>query len=203
MKKWMFVSLLFISMTMTVYSQQETLFSRAHVVGGFGGPIMEWGLNNNLSSSVGGGGGIVIDQFFFGGYGLGSVDLEQLIEEGTVDNIQLGHGGFWLGYSLGSFNVLHAYASGKIGWGAIDLDVRTPNVRYSDLDKVFVTTPEVGLELNLTRWFRVAGAVGYRWVHGIEENNPAIGVEELDGAVISLTLRFGWFGRKYKRGDRW
>ena len=68
MKKVLFTALLSI-IGLTAFAQHETLFGRARVVGGFGGPIMEWGLGNDLNTSVGGGGGVVIDNFFLGGYG--------------------------------------------------------------------------------------------------------------------------------------
>ena len=186
--------------------QTETLFGRAKVVGAFGAPIIEWGLNNNLTSSVGGGGGIVIDQFFIGGYGLGSIDFDELIDEGDIDRMELGHGGFWLGYAIGSFNVLHLNVGGKVGWGAVDIDFRENDIRFSELDRVFVTTPEAGVELNVTRWFRIAGTAGYRWVQGIDDNNIALTPDQLDGWVTTVAFKFGWFGSKYNRynrKDRW
>ena len=56
-------------------AQHETLFNNARVVGGFGAPIIEMGLGNDMSTAVGGGGGVVIDNFFIGGYGVGSLDF--------------------------------------------------------------------------------------------------------------------------------
>lgn len=190
----------------SLFGQTETLFGHARVVGGFGAPIIEWGLNNDLSTSVGGGGAIVIDEFFIGGYGIGSIDFEQLLDDGTVDRLELGHGGFWLGYAIGSFNVLHLHLGGRIGWGAVNVDLTDNNIRYSDLDRVFVMTPEAGLELNVTKWFRLSGGIGYRWVQGIDENNIALEQDALDGLVATLGVKFGWFGNRYNRRnrhDRW
>ena len=183
-------------------AQHETLFNKARVVGGFGAPIFEWSLGNTTNTSVGGGGGIVIENFFIGGYGLGSVDFDALIEVGEVDNMELGHGGFWLGYTISPYKVVHLYSSARIGWGALNVDFRDGGVRYADLDKVFVMTPELGVELNVTRWFRVAGGVGYRWVNGVAET-PEIKSDDFNDAVASLTLRFGWFGNRYKGRDNW
>lgn len=184
-------------------AQHETLFNRARVVGGFGAPIFEWSLGNATNTSVGGGGGIVIENFFIGGYGLGSVDFDALIENGEVDNMELGHGGFWLGFTVNPYKVVHLYSSARIGWGAVDIRFNDGISRYSDLDKVFVMTPELGIELNITRWFRASGAVGYRWVNGIEERTD-LESDAFNDAVATLTLRFGWFGSKYGNNkNRW
>lgn len=184
-------------LALTGYSQHQTIFSNARVVGGFGGPIMEFGLDKNINTSIGGGGGIVIDNFFFGGYGLGSVDFEELFDNGDVSVLDIGHGGFWLGGTFAPHKLVHLYTSARIGWGAVDVELNDPAVRYSDLDKIFVVTPEIGLELNFTRWFRVAGTVGYRWVDGTNENR-GYSNEDFSGAIIGMSLRFGWFG-----SNRW
>ena len=196
MKKLLFTALLSI-MGLTAFAQHETLFGRARVVGGFGGPLIEWGLSNDLNTSVGGGGGVVIDNFFLGGYGLGSIDYENLFDNGDVDQLDIGHGGFWLGFNVPSHKLIHFYGSTRIGWGAIDVRFDDPTQSYSDVDKIFVLTPEAGLELNITRWFRASGTVGYRWVDGVSANS-AFGQDEFNGWVAGLTLRFGWFGSYHR-----
>jgi hypothetical protein len=175
-------------------AQHETLFGNARVVGGFGGPIFEWGLGNNLTSSVGGGGGLVIENFFLGGYGMGSIDLDALIDDDRIDQIDLGHGGFWLGYTLAPHKLIHLYASGRIGWGAVGIDTRPGSSFPRNSDRVFVLTPEIGLELNVAQWFRVAGTVGYRYVDGVNEGLGLYKSDAFNGYLANLTLRFGWFG---------
>ncbi len=192
MKKYGIFAVAFL-MGLFVQAQHETLFNNARVVGGFGGPIVEMGLGNDMTTAVGGGGAVVIDNFFIGGYGIGSIDFERLIEEDNIDQIELGHGGFWLGYTLAPHRVFHLYTSARLGWGAVGIDVSDDSVFPDNTDNVFVVTPEVGLELNVTRWFRVAGTVGYRFVDGISENSP-YKADAFDGALANLTFRFGWFG---------
>ena len=65
-------------LTLAVNAQHETIFNNARVVGGFGAPIVEMGLEMKMTTAVGGGGAIVIDNFFVGGYGIGSVDFNAL-----------------------------------------------------------------------------------------------------------------------------
>ena len=176
------------------WSQHETLFDHARVVGAFIAPITEYGLRNDLNTSVGGGAALVINGVFVGGYGLASADFERIYENGELEVLDIGHGGIWLGGTFQPHSLVHLYASTRLGWGAmnIDLDDGTP---YRELDKIFVATPEIGLELNVTRWFRVAGTVGYRYLTGVNENR-GLRDEDFSGTVAGVTLRFGWFGRK-------
>jgi len=179
-----------------IQAQEQTLFDNARVVGGFGGPIVEIGLGNELSTAVGGGGGLVINSFFLGGYGMGSFDFSTLTDEDSdLEGLELGHGGVWLGFSVPGRKLIHFYGSARIGWGA--LNIRFEDARFDDLDNVFVMTPEVGLELNLTHWFRLAATAGYRLVDGA---NTDLGYtnDDFSGALAGITLRFGGFG-----GNRW
>lgn len=196
MKK-LFLTALVCFMGLTVFAQQETLFGRARVVGGFGAPIIEWGLSNDINTSVGGGGGVIIDNFFIGGYGVGSIDFQRVWDGLDIDQLDIGHGGFWLGFQIPSHKLIHVYGSARIGWGAVNVQFDNPSQRFSDVDKIFVMTPEIGIELNLTRWFRLAGTVGYRWVNGLNTNFGYTD-KDFNGTIAGLTLRFGGFGN-YRR----
>lgn len=179
---------------MAAIAQHETLFSNARVVGGFGGPITEWGLGNDLRTSYGGGGGIVIGGAFIGGYGMGSVNLADILDGNDIDNIELGHGGFWLGYTYQPYKLVHLFFSAKIGWGGVNINTNNFDpFNRSRTDQVFVLTPELGLELNVFKWFRIAGAVGYRWVNGANGRGQYTN-ETFSGGVATMTMRFGWFG---------
>lgn len=193
MKRFTF-SLLALLMTVALSAQHETLFNHARVVGAFGAPITEYGLRNSIGTSAGGGGALVINSFFFGAYGMGSVDFNQLFNDGEVEVLDIGHGGFWLGGTFQPYRLLHAYGSARIGWGGINIDIND-NIRYRDLDKIFVATPEIGLELNVATWFRLAGTVGYRYVSGVNDNN-GLRNADFSGATAAVTMRFGWFGRR-------
>lgn len=192
MKQLLFSIAMTVCLGLGVHAQEQTLFGNARVVGGFGGPIVEIGLGNDLNTSVGGGGGLVINSFFLGGYGMGSFDFSTLVDEDAeLEGLELGHGGIWLGFSVPSRKLVHFYGSARVGWGALDINFRDSN--FDDLDNVFVMTPEVGLELNLTRWFRLAATAGYRFVDGA---NTDLGYtnDDFSGAMAGITLRFGGFG---------
>ncbi len=181
-------------------AQHETLFNQARVIGAFGGPITEFGVGNDLNTSVGGGGAIVINSFFIGGYGLAAADFDRLYEDGDLEVLDIGHGGFWLGGTYQPHRLVHLYGSSRIGWGAINIDL-DDNIPYRDLDKIFVMTPELGVELNLTRWFRIAGTVGYRYVSGVNEDR-GLKDDDFSGMIAGVTARFGWFGQR-RSGRNW
>lgn len=176
-------------------AQTETLFGKAKVVGGFGAPIYEVGLNNKLGVSVGGGGGVVINSFFIGAYGLGSTDFTGLVNgQHDIKKLDIGHGGLWLGFAFPSRRLIHLYTSARIGWGAVDVNFNDPQLDFRDVDQIFVATPEIGLELNIARWLRVAGTAGYRFVNGTR-TNTSYSDKTFSGGIAGVTVRIGGFGR--------
>ncbi|MDX1941561.1 MAG: hypothetical protein SFU99_13470 [Saprospiraceae bacterium] len=163
-------------------------------VGGFGGPIVEFGLKDDLSISYGGGGGVVVGGAFFGGYGLVASDLNAVIDGKNMDNIDLAHGGIWLGYAYKTQKFVHLYSSARIGWGTVKMETEKLGALDAKInDPVFVLTPEIGVECNVFEWFRVSGTLGYRWLNGTNGNGTYYD-EDFSSAVSTLTLRFGWFG---------
>ena len=168
--------------------RDETLFRNAKLVGAFGGPIVEFSkIDGDFRTSSGGGGGVVIGNFFVGGYGLGTTDYRRWIDNGNF-RIDMGHGGFWLGYFAPKHKLVHPYGSLKIGWGATNIDDNGFD------EAIFVMTPELGFELNVTRWFRIAATASYRWVDGIDDS-PNFDSNDFSSFGGGLAFRFGWFGR--------
>lgn len=190
MKK-VFLMLVIALSASVIFAQQETLLRNTKVRGAFGGPIWEMGFSDNIQTSYGGGGGIILNNIFIGGYGLATIDFEKLIFDGDLKHVKLAHGGFWLGATYMPYKMLHIYGTTRIGWGAIDIKEDTPSLR--SLDRVFVFTPEVGVEVNITTWMHLTGTIGYRYLTG---TNPLNDYEDKDfrGATGSIGLRFGWFG---------
>ncbi|HFC01006.1 MAG TPA: hypothetical protein ENJ53_09405 [Phaeodactylibacter sp.] len=181
------------------FSQVETLFNRARVVGAFGGPFVEFSqFKGDYISSTGGGGGLIIDDFFIGGYGVGSVNINDIVTAENHIRMDIGHGGFWLGYTYNSPKLIHLFASTKLGWGGIDL--RIDDEGYRSSDNIFVVSPEVGVELNIFRWFKLGGTVGYRAVTGVNNLKNQTNAD-FSGLTGTLTFRFGGFG-DWKRSRR-
>ncbi len=199
-----FTTLLLFSMLLTLNAQREqTLFGRAKYVGAFGAPILEiYDYEGETATSFGGGGGIIVGSFFFGGYGVGTTDFaEELIENNNDFTLDMAHGGLWFGIVPIQHKLIHPYVSFRMGWGAVDINF---DVEPELNDAVFVMTPEFGLEVNVTSWFKLAGTAGYRKVNGIRTDSE-IKTDAFDGWMAGITFRFGGFGhwryRNYERDD--
>jgi hypothetical protein len=172
--------------------ETQTLFKNSRIRGGFGGPIFSWSqANHKTGFGAGGGGGVVMDRFFIGLFGMGETFDRVNIGQ---DQLALGYGGLWLGYTIPSHKLLHLYTSVKIGGGGVTTTNFQDDWEFDDnfRDATLVVVPEAGLELNIARWFRLGGTVGYRFVDGFEGWSN-YGKNDLNAPVYALTFRFGWF----------
>ena len=201
MKKAFFLILSGIG-AMTLSAQQETLFDDFTSFGAFGGPMVEISsINGEVGADVGGGGALVLDDFFIGGYGMGTdhpdLTLRQEVNGEMQDvnyNIRFKHGGMWFGYTPKQYKMGHLYSSLKVGWGHAQL--LNDNFDTSK-DRIFVLTPEVGAEVNLTSWFKVGFTAGYRWVNGISRL-PTLNDSDFSSPTGVITFRFGGFGDSWE-----
>jgi hypothetical protein len=179
---------------------------------GFGGVLTQFGTAEGaLGVFPGGGGALLINQqFFFGGYGLGlaNASLHRDVEVNGVRYDRLrtnfGHGGFWLGYIHQAENLLHFGLSSRIGWGELSLyDDRFDYYQYDYLarDIVFVFSPQIEAELNLTRWFKINAGIGYQWVSGIRPQHftdsgiPIFEKNDFCTPQTTISLLFGGFSQ--------
>lgn len=175
------------------FAQHETLFNDLKVVGAFGGPLIEIGsINGEVGADIGGGGAVLFENLFLGGYGLGTDYPQARVVDGgeeSIYDIKFSHGGLWLGYIQGPNKLVHLTSSVKIGWGKSRLR-QEGDFRYKD--QIFVMVPELGVEVNLTRFFRLSLTGGYRWVNGIN-TLPGLDNGDFSSAVGMVTFRFGGF----------
>ncbi len=193
MKK-LLLATLFCAFSLFSFGQQETLFNSVHNISGFGGPMVEISnINGETVIDVGGGGALILDNFFFGGYGLGT-DAPNLSFGGETYDIDFNHGGFWLGYSAIPNKVVHIYSSLRLGWGDTTLRDGDGDKRFSD--NMYVVSPEVGVELNVTSWFRLDLTAGYRFVNGVDDLPEISGLNDdsFTSPFAGITFRFGGFG---------
>ncbi len=174
-----------------VAAQEETLFGDLNVVGAFGAPIIEVGaINGEVGADVGGGGALMLNNMFIGGYGMGTSYPEYTTSSGDERNIRFRHGGFWLGYTPNPHRVAHLYSSLKIGWGSARLREDGEDIAT---DRLFALTPELGLEINLTRFVKMGISAGYRWVNGISKLD-GLDNESFSSPTGLLTFRIGGWG---------
>ncbi len=192
MKQWLLFVFGLCLLSSTHAQRDETLVSSSGRSGFFVASLVEFSdIQGESSTAVGGGMAFIAGDFFFGGYGLGVTRYSDLFD-GDVDRLKMGHGGIWLGYAVPQHRVLHGFASLKIGWGGVNVTFDSNGVEAEE--SLFLLNPEGGLELNVFRWFRVAGAVGYRFVRGLEESTT-FSNEDFSSMTWSLSFRLGGFGR--------
>jgi len=179
-------------------AQDETLFGNGpRDIGGFGGPIYRvTQLSGETMALVGGGGGVLINRrFILGGMGVGGTNHVDAIIGGTPlrGEMDFGYGGVTLGVITRPSKLVHATYGLMIGGGGISVwpdDLRPRNP--SDSTEYFgVAEPQVGLELNVTKWMRLGLTGGYRFVFGAEV--PKLADDNLSGASGSLVFKFGKF----------
>lgn len=173
-------------------NREQTLFRDAKLTGGFGGPIFTLGgAKGSNGFGNGGGGGLVFNQFFLGGFG-----MSEYLDAPVSGNQRpaLAYGGLWMGYVFPTNKLAHLYTSLKLAGGAAGTADFSGEWEINDdfEDVVFVGIPEAGVEVNVTRWFRMSGSVGYRYVNGFS-GWESLGKNDLNAPIYALTLRFGWF----------
>ncbi|HBZ67193.1 MAG TPA: hypothetical protein DEO70_10160 [Bacteroidales bacterium] len=201
-------------------SKKEFLLSgdRPLSISGFGAPIVEFSsIEGDFAVSTGGGGAVLFNQnFFIGAYGMGSVSLNSgdviLQVRGadlsieTYSNLRrmFAHGGLWIGYVHNSNKAIHLAVSAKIGGGAAGYYDSYYREWHHNLgwDAVFVFTPQVEVEFNMTRWFKINVGAGYRLVSGVNETytdvrgneQPFFSNSDFSSPQASISLLFGGFG---------
>lgn len=198
----------------------QYLFGNKDVrISGFGAPIVEFSsYDGNFAVFNGGGGAVIFDnKFFIGGYGMGmstQANFPDIYSENQnlqSDELQVsfGHGGLWLGYNIMPKNPIHFVVSLKAGGGAASIvDTEFDYEEYEHfIDYVGVFKPQVDVELNLLRWFKISFGAGYRYVAGIGsstyfnqdgEEVRYFNKNDFNAPYGSITFLFGGFGSKKK-----
>ncbi|MGE4289603.1 MAG: hypothetical protein AB7E36_13035 [Salinivirgaceae bacterium] len=190
------VVLLGLFVSVALYSQEkdeyQTVFGDSKVcVSGMGGFEMQFSsLGGYYAYGAGGGGGIILNRsLLIGGYGTGySIDRTIILNTEVYNNIGMGHGGFLFGYIHKGNKPVHPAAFLQIGWGELESDHL--NNRISD--NFLVLNPSLEVEVNVTRYFRIAVGGHYQFVSGIN-NYPELSNSDFSGPGGKLAFRFGWF----------
>ncbi len=214
-----FILSLFTGM-MQLYAQQEeettqSILSDKTILSGFGSPFVEFSsVNNQFAVCVGGGGALMINHtVFIGGYFEGITTNHYMDDLKIIVNIEdpkisFEHGGIWMGYVYKPKKAVHGSLSLKLGWGEIDLEgdeyAVPPNIDYDVRDRIFSIIPQVEVEFNMTKWFKINLGAGYRFITGNDatysdgQNNQVKFYDNSDfnSFVGTISLIFGGPGKK-------
>lgn len=194
--KRIFLIILTLGMIIPGYSQNDdfqTVMGNEQVrVSGFGGPMMSFTrIGDDFTHMMGGGGGVIINNFFLGGYGMGKTNQLQYrnLPEEVMD---FGHGGFWIGYTAFYNKAIHPVFHTTMGWGSITHRPKNLDVSYDPEqgDQVFVICPTFELEMNFSRFFKLAGGVTYSFVYNTD--GPYT-FQDFAHPGVFLSFKFGWF----------
>ncbi len=198
-------------------SQSQYLFGGGNSkITGFGGFTSQFGMaRGKYARYSGGGGAVLIDyKFFIGGFcsGLsGELKFDDIYSENNLlkyDNLRtsMGVGGLWLGYSFNHQKPVHFAASMKVGPGAItvfpkEFNHDEVNAVYTDI--IAMVEPELMVEFNLFRWWRLQVGASYRYVFEIDKDTyrNAQGEQvryfknnDFNTPTVGFNMIFGVFG---------
>ncbi len=169
-------------------------------ISGMGGLMMQFtAIDGEFAHMLGGGGAVLLGDFFFGAYGLGltnMVPVAQPIRDeypdlySNGDQLSVGHGGFWLGYSLFGDRAIHVTFSSLVGWGTLGIR----NDYYPETlfpDGIFVISPTIEAEINMTKFFRLGVGATYNIFTFVDL--PGYTSSDFSAPGGFLSFKFGWF----------
>lgn len=182
----------------SLLAQDQTLIKPGtRQYGGFGGPMARITSIAGETMVMGGGGGaLLIDRrFAIGGAGFGGTRAVDAVLDGNRrrGEMDVGYGGVTFEVITRPSRLIHATVGALLGGGTISVypDNMRPRNRANSDATFGVIEPQVGVELNVSRWFRMGATAGYRAAFGGETDRLA--ENSLSGASGSLVFRFGKF----------
>lgn len=178
----------------------ETLIPGDITSGGYGGPVLSYSrVLGRDALFFGGRGGWIVNHSFVlgaGGFALanrlpppaGAPDIGEELKT------ELGYGGIWLEYIFLPGKLVHGSIGALLGGGSVAYSrVRRieRQAREVESDVIFVAEPVISLELNVSRFLRLAAGGGYRYAGSV--NLTGLRREDVSGFTGSVMLKFGRF----------
>jgi hypothetical protein len=206
MKKLSFFTLFFLAYATANVSgeQAQTLFGGKDLShGGFGAPEIKISdVDGHSRLFTGAKAAWIVDHGFYlgvGGYGMTwGIDAPP-DEYGDKQYLHMGYGGVLMGYTFFSNWLVHAnieHIIGAGGYGLVNNAFGDENFeRHMDRNNAnafFVWDPQVTMELNVAKYFRVTAGVGYRAL-AIPREKHGFSSQDLSGITGSLSFKAGKF----------
>lgn len=100
------------------------------------------------------------------------------------------HGGFLIGYrtdkkGIFDFRLVQKVSFGEMAWKNIETD------KFFLSDRFVILNPTVGIDVNLSRYVKLAGSLGYRKI--LDLSLAQISQQDFDGITFRLGLSLGLF----------
>ncbi len=167
-------------------------FEKPHTISGFGGPAMTFSsFDNEFAYMMGGQGAAIINRkLYFGGFGMGLTSNHLFDETDDESKISFGYGGIMLGYVFSPKKPIHPSAGVRFGGGNINMDDFNQGYTYNE--DVYVIEPHVGVEFNITRFFKFDIGATYRAVFGANDM-PGFNYNDFSSPAAYVRFNFGWF----------
>lgn len=172
---------------------EQTLLKSGEIrSGGFGGPLVKFSpINGEPGTLVGGRGGWLINSAFsIGGGGYGLANRVRADHPDSV-RLDMGVGGLVLEAVVWPNRLVHVTASVLIGGGGLNFRTMHGRADEDKAENFFALEPEVALEINIIRHFRICPGVSYRYLAG--DTDLVDSYWDLSGPAASLTFKFGKF----------
>ncbi len=152
--------------------------------------------------------------FFLGLYGTSLSTNHYRLDLATITGmtkpqIEFYHAGLYTGYIFAHHQVFHFGIAAKLGYGQIYLSDgnhyrANMNTNNTGIDNVLVLSPQIELELNMTKFMKVNAFIGYRMLSGVDKKYEYFSglsesyykTSDYNSLMGGISLHFGFFGSK-------
>lgn len=160
--------------------------------GAFLAPMAEISeMDGTVSLGAGVGGGMVLRRFLVGAYGMTTSKAGKAGDTGNLHDLNLTFGGLWLGYQQPATDILAVTVGFKGAFGNARQEGITDIERQND--RIWLLTPEAGVEVWFGKNVRIAMSAGYRIAGDVQL--PNFDRQDLQSLVNTLTIKVGNFGK--------
>ncbi|MEZ4948988.1 MAG: hypothetical protein R2784_06300 [Saprospiraceae bacterium] len=151
----------------------------------------------NFETLTGLGAGMILNDFHAGLFWQNGNLGIKLLDDNNSYEINQEVVGLAFGYQKPATKFFHFQCGLKLGYGTsslqiIDLSSTNPAL-YNNSSQTFSVQPEIGGEMNVFKWLRVAMSFGYRDAFGYSGLRK-INTGELSGLTYGFTVKLGNFG---------
>jgi hypothetical protein len=151
----------------------------------------------NFETLTGLGAGMILNDFHAGLFWQNGNLGTKLLDDNNSYEINQEIVGLAFGYQKPAAKFFHFQCGLKLGYGSsklevIDLTSVNPAL-YNNSTQTFSVQPEIGGEMNVFKWLRVAMSFGYRDAFGYGKLHN-INTGELSGLTYGFTVKLGNFG---------